>query len=226
MTGVQLRLSTTPMSKITNILLVDDHSIVRQGVKLILENEPTFKVVGEAGDAEEAIAKAASVQPNIVVMDLHLAATDGLEASRRILAAHTATKIIVLSAETSPEIVNRALQAGVSGYVEKSSAGDELIRAIHTVLTGRFYLCPTITTALIRGQNLQSAPKIAPALSEREKELLRLITGGLRNKEIAEKLKLSIKSIEANRSKLMSKLGCASAAELVRYAVREGIAQL
>jgi DNA-binding NarL/FixJ family response regulator len=212
------------MSKIINILLVDDHGIVRQGVKLILENEPTFKVVGEAGDADEAIAKAASLQPDIVVMDLHLAGTDGIEASRRILSAHTATKIIVLSAETSPDIVNRALQAGVFGYVEKSSAGDELIRAIHTVLTGRFYLCPTITTALIRAQNLETVP--APTLSEREKELLRLITGGLRNKEIAEKLKLSIKSIEANRSKLMAKLGCSSAAELVRYAVRKGIAQL
>jgi DNA-binding NarL/FixJ family response regulator len=220
------RLSPQTMSKTINILLVDDHSIVRQGVKLILENEPTFKVVGEAGEAEEAVAKAAALQPDVVVMDLHLATIDGVEASRRILSAHTTAKIIVLSAETAPEIVNRALQAGVCGYVEKSSAGDELIRAIHTVLSGRFYLCPTITTALIRAQSLQSSPQAAPALTEREKELLRLITGGLRNKEIAAKLKLSIKSIEANRSKLMTKLGCSSAAELVRYAVREGIAQL
>jgi len=214
------------MSKITNILLVDDHSIVRQGVKLILENELRFKVVGEAGDADDAFAKVAALRPDVVVMDLQLAETDGIEASRRILASDTSVKIVVLSAETSPDTVNRALQAGVCGYVEKSAAGDELIRAIHTVLTGRFYLCPTITTAVIRAQTLQPGPEAAPALTEREKELLRLITSGLRNKEIAERLKLSIKSIEANRSRLMSKLGCASAAELVRYAVREGIAKL
>lgn len=212
------------MSNTINILLVDDHSIVRQGVKLILENEPSFKVAGEAGCADDALIEAAHCKPDVVIMDLHLPATDGIEASRRILAVHTAAKIIVLSAETSPEIINRALQAGVSGYVEKSSAGDELIRAIHTVLSGRFYLCPTITTALIRAQDLRSKQETGPTLSEREKAMLRLITSGLRNKEIAEKLKLSVKSIEANRSRLMAKIGCSSVAELVRYALREDLA--
>lgn len=214
------------MSKRTKILLVDDHSIVRQGVRMILEKETDLEVIGEAADAVEAVAKAGESHPDVVVMDLNLSETNGIEASRRILAANPNTKIIVLSAESSPEIVNRALQAGVSGYVIKEDASEELLRAIHTVISSRFYLCPSITTALLRAQNFTPKAPAAPELTERDKELLRLITKGQRNKEIAEKLNLSVKSVEANRSKLMTKLGCGSAAELVRYAVREGIAEL
>ena len=141
------------MTKPTKIILVDDHAIVRQGIKLILESEEGFEVVGVASDANEAVAITSELRPDVVVMDIHLAATDGIEASRSILSAHPDTKIVVLSAETAPETVNRALQSGVSGYVLKEAAGEELIRAIHTVLTGRFYLCPTITTTLIRAHS-------------------------------------------------------------------------
>jgi two-component system response regulator NreC len=214
------------MSQRTKIILVDDHNIVRQGVKLILEAEKGFEVVAEASDANEAVAKTSEFRPDVIVMDIHLAATDGIEASRRILAAYPAIKIVVLSAETVPDTVNRALQSGVSGYVLKEAAGEELIRAIQTVLTGRYYLCPAITTALIRAHSFNATTPATPLLSVREKELIRHIANGLRNKEIAEKLKLSVKSVEANRSRLMTKIDCSSAAELVRYAVREGIAEL
>ena len=214
------------MSKRTKILLVDDHSIVRQGVKLILEGETGFEVVGETASADEAVEKAHELQPDIIVMDIHLTSVDGIDASRRILAANPDAKIIILSAESAPETVNNALQSGVSGYVIKEDAGEELIRAIQTVLSGRFYLCPAITTALIRAQSFNTPPPAVLTLSDREKEVLYFVAAGLRNKEIAVKLKLSIKSVEANRSRLMAKLGCASAAELVRYAVREGIAKL
>jgi len=210
------------MSKCTKIVLVDDHNIVRQGLKLILEGEEGFEVGGEASDANEAVAIISELRPDVVVMDIHLAATDGIEASRRILAAYPATKIVVLSAETAPETVNRALQSGVSGYVLKEAAGEELIRAIQTVLTGRFYLCPAITTALIRAHSFNAPTPAKPVLSAREKELIRFIASGLRNKEIAEKLNLSVKSVEANRSRLMTKIGCSSVADLVRYALREG----
>jgi len=115
------------MSKRIKIILVDDHNIVRQGVKLILEGEEGFEVIGEASDANEAVAKTSEFRPDVIVMDIHLAATDGIEASRRILAAYPATKIVVLSAETAPDTVNRALQSGVSGYVLKEAAGEELI---------------------------------------------------------------------------------------------------
>jgi two-component system response regulator NreC len=211
------------MSQRTKIILVDDHNIVRQGVKLILEAEKGFEVVAEASDANEAVAKTSEFRPDVIVMDIHLAATDGIEASRRILAAYPAIKIVVLSAETVPDTVNRALQSGVSGYVLKEAAGEELIRAIQTVLTGRYYLCPAITTALIRAHSFNATTPATPLLSVREKELIRHIANGLRNKEIAEKLKLSVKSVEANRSRLMTKIDCSSAAELVRYAVREGL---
>jgi len=212
------------MSTPIKILLVDDHAIVRQGLRLILNNEPGLEVVGEAADTEEAVAAVTQHRPDVVVMDVHLANSDGIAASRRILETHAETKIIILSAETAPHIVNSALRNGVQGYVVKEAAGTELIRAIHTVLGGRYYLCPSIATALIKAQSF-SPESVAPTLTDRDKELMRLITSGLRNKEIAIKLKLGVKSVEANRSKLMSKLGFTSAAELVRYAIREGIAQ-
>lgn len=213
------------MDKPTKILLVDDHAIVRQGLRLILANEPNVEIAGEASDCDQAVALAGQTSPDVIVMDIHLANSDGIVATNRILQANAKAKIIVLSAETAPYIINKALQNGASGYVIKNDAAEELIRAIQTVMGGRFYLSPSIATTLIKAQSFSSDTPPQPVLSDRDRELLRLISSGLRNKEIAEKLNLSIKSIEANRSKLMSKLGCASAAELVRYAVREGIAQ-
>lgn len=215
------------MNPSPRILLVDDHTLVRYGVKLILETEPGFQVVGEASNEKEAIEKASALQPDIVVMDLDLAGANGLAVSRRIIAARPETKIVILSAETSPETAQQALQAGASGYVVKGAASDELSRAIRTVADGRCYLCPEITTSLIRSNTLQPAPTgtTPPLLTDRDRELMRLVAAGLRNKEIAEKFSLSIKAIEASRSKLMHKLGCTSAAELVRYAIREGIVE-
>jgi len=216
------------MTPSTKILLVDDHVLVRYGVKLILQEEPGFEVVGEAANEIDAVEKATALQPDIIVMDLDLAGESGLKASRQILSIQSEAKIIILSAEAAPETVQQALQIGVSGYVIKGADNEELIRAIRTVSSGRCYLCPEITTALIRSQALQlaSTATTPPLITDRDRELMRLIAAGLRNKEIAEKFTLSIKAIEATRSKLMHKLGCNSAAELVRYAVREGIAKL
>jgi len=208
----------------TKILLVDDHRIVRQGVRLILEQTADMTVVGEAADAAEALAKAVEFQPDIVVMDIHLPAIDGIDACRRILAAQPAARVIVLSSDSGREVAERALQSGASGYVVKEAAGDELVRAIHTVLAGRLYLCPEITTELIRVRGMQEVPRSSSELTDRDRELIRLIAAGLRNKEIAEHLGLSVKAVEANRSRVMARLGCSSAAELVRYAVRTGIA--
>lgn len=213
------------MDNPTKVLLVDDHAIVRQGLKLILANEPNLEIVGEASDADQAVALASQNPPDIIVMDIHLANSDGIVATNRIHQITPSAKVIVLSAETAPYIINKALQNGASGYVIKNDAAEELLRAIQTVSSGRFYLSPSIATALIKAQSFSSDTPQQPAITDRDRELLRLISSGLRNKEIAEKLNLSIKSIEANRSKLMTKLGCSSAAELVRYAVREGIAQ-
>lgn len=215
------------MTPPTKILLVDDHVLVRYGVKLILQAEAGFEVVGEATTENEAVEKASALQPDIVVMDLDLNGANGLKVSRQILNNLPATKIVILSAETSPETAQQALHVGASGYVIKGADNEELVRAIRTVMSGRCYLCPEITTSLIRAQALQpaSTATIPPLLTDRDRELMRLVAAGLRNKEIAEKFSLSIKAIEASRSKLMHKLGCNSAAELVRYAVREGIAQ-
>jgi two-component system response regulator NreC len=213
------------MEKPIKVLLVDDHAIVRQGLKLLLTKEPGMEVVGEASDGDQAVTLCGQLSPDIVVMDIHLNNGDGILATTQILKNYPNAKVIVLSAETAPYIINKALQNGAAGYIIKQDAAEELIRAIHTVMGGRFYLCPSIATTLIKAQTFSTDAPAQPVLTERDRELLRLISSGLRNKEIAEKLNLSIKSIEANRSKLMTKLGCSSAAELVRYAVREGIAQ-
>ncbi len=216
------------MNSTPKLLLVEDHVLVRHGVKLILQAEPGFEVVGEAGTAKEAVEKALALQPDVVVLDIDLGGVSGLSVAQEILTGLANTRVVVLSADSTPENVQQALHVGVSGYVLKNSANDELVRAIHTVLNGQCYLCPEITTALARSNTLRSSASNSnpPLLTDRDCELLRLIAAGHRNKEIAEKFSLSIKSIEANRSKLMHKLGCNSAAELVRYAVREGIAEL
>jgi len=203
---------------------VDDHRIVRQGVRLLLEQAGGLEVVGDAADCVEALAKAGELRPDVVVLDIHMPLVDGFETCRRLTDQNSPPKVVVLSSDFETESAQRALRSGASGYVLKEAAGEELVQAIRIVMAGRLYLCPEITTKLIRAGGFQDNLGDVPKLSARESELLRLIAAGLRNKEIAAKLELSIKAVEANRSRLMAKLGCKSLAELVRFAVREGIA--
>jgi DNA-binding NarL/FixJ family response regulator len=191
---------------------------------MILEKAPGFAVVGEAADGRETVVKVVELKPDVVVLDIHMPLLDGLSACRLLLDAHPKVKVVVLSSDAGSESAQQALESGASGYVVKEAAGEELIRAIRTVLTGRLYLCPEIATELIRSRGFQGIPKTRVALTERDRELLRMIAAGLRNKEIASSLGLSVKAVEANRSRLMAKLDCRSMAELVRFAVREGIA--
>lgn len=198
---------------------------MRQGLRLVLERQPDLEVVGEAANASEAMAIAAGLDMDLVVMDYCLPGADGIAISRQLLTATPSIRIIILSAEIAPAIVNEALAAGVAGYVSKENAADELVRAVRAVLSGRIFLCPETTTVMFR-QRVVSPVPILPAFSERDRSLLRLIAEGLRNKEIAAELNLSPKSIESYRSILMKRLGYSSPAELVRFAVREGFAKL
>jgi DNA-binding NarL/FixJ family response regulator len=213
----------------TRILLVDDHQIMRQGLRQLISVEPGMTVVGEASSGQSAKDQVRTLAPHMVLMDLHLPDECGVETTRQILAESPAVKVVALSSDSGPEMVLRALRAGVSGYLVKEDGSDELIRAIQTVMDHRFYLSPAVSSTVI-SQFTESSGRgktgtATVELSERERMLLRLIAAGNRNKDIAAALAVTVKSAETYRLRLQKKLGCASTAELVRYAIRAGIVQ-
>jgi DNA-binding NarL/FixJ family response regulator len=212
------------------ILLVDDHAMLRHGLGRLIGEQRGLLVVGEAASGQTALEQVRALSPHVVVMDIHLGAENGIEVSRRILAEFPAVKIVVLSADSDLAVVTKALQVGVSAYVSKESGSPELIRAIQAVMDHRIHLSPEVSSVLVRdymkalGQ--KTIPASKPILTDRERRLLKLVAEGARNKAIAEALNVGVKSVETYRSRLMRKLGCASANELTRYALREGIASL
>lgn len=204
--------------------------MVREGLRLLIERHcPGATVVAETGLAGAALEFARSVKPDVVIMDIHLPDGSGIEASKQILTELPQTRVIVLSAEPDVTFVRAALQAGATGYLLKSCASSELPRAIPAVVAGRMYFCSEVSeTALLdyRQSLVPAQPPPHPELSEREREVLRLITEGLRTKEIAERLGVGVKTAETYRKRLIAKVGCNGTAELVRYAIREGIVPL
>jgi DNA-binding NarL/FixJ family response regulator len=208
------------------IFLIDDHELFRQGLRLILERTPDLIVVGEAGDGPSALELVERARPEVVVADIHLPKDDGIALAARILKKFPAIKVIFLSSDADFALVRRALDAGGSGYLLKDNAAHELIDAIEAVNNGGVYLCPKVALALVEdyrrhdGETPAATPK---RLSKRETEVLRFIAEGLRNKEIADRLKVSTKSVETYRRRLLAKLGYVSTAELVRHAIRDGL---
>jgi DNA-binding NarL/FixJ family response regulator len=212
-----------------SVVLVDDHRIVREGLRLVLQKEPDLLVVGEASGVRDTLQCVRQAQPDVVVMDLHLPDGSGIDAARSILAERPQTRVLILSADSDLDQVRAALRAGVRGYLLKDAAGDELVRAVRAVLANQVYLCPAVTAVLVEdftGNSRRPVSAGKPPLSERELQVLKLVVEGLRNKEMAVRLGVSVKTVETYRSRLMRKLGRASTAELVRSAVREGLAVL
>lgn len=210
------------------ILVVDDHRIVREGLRILLEGQAGMRVVAEAASADEAVRAAELHAPDVVVMDLHLPGDNGIVAARRLLAGRPATRVVMLTSTAEAAEMQEALQAGVLGYVLKENAWEELLRAIRAVVADKVFLCPDATTAMVRGSSSGSAQargRPGSDLSERDIQLLRLVAQGSRNKEIADQLELSLKSVETYRSRLMDKLACSSSADLVRYAIRHGLVE-
>jgi DNA-binding NarL/FixJ family response regulator len=209
------------------ILLVDDHPMLRHGLRQAMTQQPRFTIVGEAAAGEPALKLAVELKPDLVVMDVHLPDMSGLEATRQILSALPATKVVIFSSDIAGAMVDEALQAGAGGYIFKQCSVEYLIHAIDEVMAGKLCLSPEVSASIVEDHQRRLVGETEPpklALSEREKQLLRLIAEGKRNKEIATELKLSVNSIETYRSRLMKKIGCPSTAELVRFAIREGIA--
>lgn len=186
-------------------------------------------MICEASTAKQALEQAKEAAPDVVVMDIHLPDMNGIAATRQILSVLPAIKVVIFSSDATRARIDEALLAGVRGYLSKCSAVTELIRAIGLVMEGHLYLSPEVSEGVLEDyrKSLAEEPEpLKPFLSEREQELLRLIAQGRRNKEIADLLACTTKSVEAYRSRLMKKLDCSGSAELVRYAIREGIAPL
>ena len=209
-------------------LIVDDHAMFRIGIRLLLQSRYPDAELAEADDGATAIQRAIELKPDLLIVDLHLPDQDGIEVSRQILAGAPSAKIVILSADLDLSHVNEALKAGVSAYLLKTNAPEELPQAINTVLAGNLYLCAEANAAALKDYRsvLTAATEAKPRLSAREQEVLRLIADGLRTKEIAARLNVGVKTIETYRRRLMKKLACGSVAELVRYALRNGIAHL
>ncbi len=213
------------MSKI-KVLVVDDHSVVREGIRMVLETDPELQVVGEAASGEEAIEKVRDLLPDVVVMDIGMPGLSGFEATQRIRQSNPDVKVLALTVHDSEAYVFQMLRAGAVGYVLKRAPSADVIKAVKTAYKGEAILHPSVTKLLIRDY-LSRAERGEEAsyelLSDREREILKLITEGQTNKEIAEMLFLSVKTVQAHRANLMRKLGLHDRVELVKYAIRKGI---
>jgi DNA-binding NarL/FixJ family response regulator len=209
-----------------NILLVEDHQIVREGLRSLLEKQTGFRVVAEAEDGRAAVQVAREMALDIVIMDVSMPDLNGIEATRQILAHNPDTKVIALSMHADKRFVVQMLRAGASGYVLKNSAFGELELAIRTVLANRTYLSPKIADLIVKEyvHHLANAePSVFSILTPRELEVLQLLSEGKTTKEIAFSLQVSVKTIETYRQQIMAKLGVHSIAELTKYAIREGL---
>jgi len=209
------------------VLLVEDHPFFRSGLRQFIGlSLPAATIVGEAETAAAAIDLVRQHRPQLVIMDVHLPDGNGIELSRQILDELPETRIIILSAESGLSFVQQALRIGISGYLLKSNAPEALSPAVHAAMAGRLYLCPEVSHAVFDDYRQTLSGKdepTRPRLSQRELDVLRLIADGLRTKEIAERLNVGVKTAETYRQRVIQKLGCSGTAELVRFAIRQGL---
>jgi two-component system response regulator NreC len=211
------------------ILLADDHKVVRQGLRALLEKEKEFEVVGEAENGREAVSKAIETKPDIVLLDVAMPDLNGLEAARQIKAKLPKAKVIALSAHENSSYVLGMIKSGASGYILKDVAFKEITDAIRMVAAGDFYLSQKVAGAVVDGflqRGAAAGSKAIASLTEREREVLQLLAEGHSAREVADKLFVSVKTIEVHRWKLMRKLGLKNNAELIKFAIREGLTTL
>jgi two-component system, NarL family, response regulator NreC len=207
------------------ILLADDHKIIRDGLKLLVNDQPDMHVVGEAGNGSEVLEKAREFKPNVVVMDLSMPVMNGLQATARLKEACPEIRVVALTVHEDESYLRQLCKAGAAGYVLKRSAGDELIQAIRAVANGGLYFDPTLANRALAGQRAPATADGEPRaaeLSEREKDVLIQLAWGFSNKEIAAKLRISVKTVETYKVRIGEKLGLRSRSEIVQYAMRQG----
>jgi len=209
------------------VLLADDHTILRAGLKMMLSVQPDIEIVGEASDGRQAIAEAQRVQPDVILMDITMPELNGIEATRQVKKLLPETRVLVLTMHENEEYLFQVLRAGASGYILKEAADTELISAIRSVYAGRFYLSPP-AQAMMVGDYMQRVRAgeehdSYSGLTEREREILKLVAEGYTNNQIGERLVISPKTVDTHRTHVMDKLNLHSRAELVKYAMRRGL---
>ena len=204
-------------------MIVDDHAILRAGLRRVLDAEPDIDVVGEAPSAERAVFEAISGQPDVVLMDVMMPGKTGIEGMPAVLQAVPQAKVLVLSMQDDPRYVREAFAAGASGYVLKEAADSEVVGAVRAVAAGERYVHPSLGARLVAAEAEEQRKAEADPLSDREREVLRLLALGHTNQEIAKALFISVRTAETHRAHIMQKLRLTSRAELVRYALAEGM---
>lgn len=209
------------------IIIAEDHTILREGLKSLLSSDEELEIIGEAGDGLEAIRRVNELEPDMVLLDLTMPRMNGMDAIREIKKNHPETRVLVLTVHKTEEYVLASLRAGADGYVLKDSTRAELVMAIHTVLSGKPYLSPGISQRVIQGyldgkRGDQTRP-VLETLTQRQREILKLIAEDYRNKEIADYLCISLKTVEKHRDNLMKKLDLHTAAALTAFAIEHGL---
>lgn len=214
------------------ILIADDHTIVRQGIQKLLEAEDGIEVIGEASDGREAVAKCLELEPQLLLLDISMPGLNGLEAIRQIVRRSPKTRILVLSMHKNDAYVLEALRNGASGYLLKDSASEEIVTAIRAISRGESYLSPAISRLVIddylrlNRNGTDGKRTLYETLTNREREIFQLLAEGLKNHEVAERLHVSVKTVETHRAHIMEKLGLNNIAEMVKYAIEIGVVQL
>jgi len=210
----------------TKVLLADDHTILREGLRMVLDAQPQITVVGEASDGREAVEMAETLRPDVVVMDIAMPNLNGLDATRQIKKRWPEIRVVILTMHENQQYLMQIVKAGATGAVLKRSAGTELLTAIKAAARGQSYFSPSIASMMLEDYRLRlrdegiDDPEV---LTEREREVLQLVAEGLTNQEIADALFVSIKTVQTHRSHIMEKLGVHDRTELVKYAIRTGM---
>ena len=212
---------------IITVLIADDHAVVRDGLRLLLENQSDIRVIGEVADGREAVEAAIRLKPDVVLMDLAMPLLNGTDAAAQILEKQESAKIVMLSMHSTVEHVFRALQAGALGYLRKESAGNEVVDAVRAVYAGRRYLSQKITESVVDDYVRKRAEESPlESLSQREREILQMLVEGRSGTEIARLLHVSPKTVDTYRSRMMQKLGIADLPGLVKFALQHGLTTL
>jgi two-component system response regulator NreC len=213
----------------TRLLLVDDHAVVRSGLRMLLENEPDMQIIGEAGSASEALQAVERLQPDVILLDIGLPDLSGIEVARQVKQRSPATAIVALTIHEDEEYFFKMLEAGAVGYVPKRAAPEELIQAIQAAASGEVYLYPSLAKLLVKdfltSEGGARSARALDGLTDREQEVLALLAEGEGNPEIADRLGISPKTVSRHRENIMRKLNLHSRSELVKYAIRKGIIQ-
>jgi len=209
-----------------SIVLADDHHLVRQGLRALLSADRTFQIVGEAADGRAALDEVERAHPDVLILDVSMPGLDGLEVARLVTQRHPDVRVVIVSMHNGEDYVLRAMRSGAHGYVLKDASADALVEAVHTVLAGKRYLCSPLSERAIESYIRQgeTAPvDIYDTLTTREREIFQLIADGNTNNEIADRLSISVRTVETHRANLMRKLNLRTHAHLVAYALRRGL---